>query len=84
MEESPQQIIRNMHAVGLDLKKWVDKNLLKFSARRPNLYGLETHLAAMHREVNDFKPHGVVVDSTDERGSRRGRAFHDTALGGLS
>jgi circadian clock protein KaiC len=62
MEESPQQIIRNMHAVGLDLKKWADKNLLKFSARRPNLYGLETHLAAMHREVNDFVPDGVVVD----------------------
>jgi circadian clock protein KaiC len=62
MEESPQQIIRNMHAVGLDLKKWADKNLLKFSARRPNLYGLETHLAAMHREVNDFEPDGVVVD----------------------
>ena len=46
-----QQIIRNMRAVGLDLGKWVDKKLLKFSARRPNLYGLETHLAAMHREL---------------------------------
>ena len=62
MEESPQQIIRNMRAVGLDLGKWVDKKLLKFSARRPNLYGLETHLAAMHREVNVFEPAGVVVD----------------------
>jgi circadian clock protein KaiC len=62
MEESPQQIIRNMHAVGLDLAKWVDKKLLRFSARRPNLYGLETHLAAMHRDVNDFEPAGVVVD----------------------
>ena len=62
MEESPQQIIRNMRAVGLDLAKWVDKKLLKFSARRPNLYGLETHLAAMHRDVKDFEPAGVVVD----------------------
>jgi circadian clock protein KaiC len=62
MEESPQQIIRNMRAVGIDLKKWVDKKLLKFSARRPNLYGLETHLAAMHRDVSDFDPAGVVVD----------------------
>ena len=62
MEESPQQIIRNMRAVGLDLGKWVDKKLLKFSARRPNLYGLETHLAAMHRDVNVFEPAGVVVD----------------------
>ncbi len=62
MEESPQQIIRNMRAVGLDLAKWVDKKLLKFSARRPNLYGLETHLAAMHRDVDEFEPNGVVVD----------------------
>jgi circadian clock protein KaiC len=62
MEESPQQIIRNMRAVGLDLGKWVDKKLLKFSARRPNLYGLETHLAAMHRDIDEFEPHGVVVD----------------------
>ena len=62
MEESPQQIVRNMRSVGLDLDKWVGKKLLKFSARRPNLYGLETHLAAMHREVRDFDPAGVVID----------------------
>jgi circadian clock protein KaiC len=62
MEESPQQIVRNMRSVGLDLDKWVDKKLLKFSARRPNLYGLETHLAAMHRDVGDFDPAGVVID----------------------
>jgi len=62
MEESPQQIVRNMRSVGLNLDKWVDKKLLKFSARRPNLYGLETHLAAMHREVRDFDPAGVVID----------------------
>lgn len=62
MEESPAQIMRNMKSIGLDLKKWVDKGLLKFSARRPNLYGLETHLAAMHREVREFNPSAVVVD----------------------
>lgn len=62
MEESPQQIIRNMKSVGLDLQQWVDRGLLRFSARRPNLYGLETHLAAMHREVKEFDPAAVVVD----------------------
>jgi circadian clock protein KaiC len=62
MEESPQQIVRNMRSIGLDLQKWVDKGLLRFSARRPNLYGLETHLAAMHREVSEFDPAAVVVD----------------------
>ena len=62
MEESPQQIVRNMRSIGLDLQKWVNKGLLSFSARRPNLYGLETHLAAMHREVRDFDPTAVVID----------------------
>lgn len=62
MEESPHQVTRNMRSIGLDLQRWVDKKLLKFSARRPNLYGLETHLAAMHRDVSDFDPAAVVLD----------------------
>jgi circadian clock protein KaiC len=62
MEESPQQIVRNMKSVGLDLRKWVAKGLLQFSAKRPTLFGLETHLAAMHREVIRFEPAAVIVD----------------------
>ena len=62
MEESPQQIIRNMKSVGLNLQKWVTKGLLQFSAKRPSLFGLETHLAAMHREVMRFDPAVVIVD----------------------
>jgi circadian clock protein KaiC len=62
MEESPLQIMRNMRSVGIDLKKWVDKGLLNFRARRPNLYGLETHLASMHRDVAELQPAAVVID----------------------
>jgi circadian clock protein KaiC len=62
MEESPHQIIRNMRSVGIDLQRWIDKGLLNFKARRPNLYGLETHLAAMHRDVAEFQPAAVVID----------------------
>jgi circadian clock protein KaiC len=62
MEESPQQIIRNMRSVGLNLQKWVAEGLLRFSAKRPSLFGLETHLAAIHREVTHFKPAVVIVD----------------------
>ena len=62
MEESPAQIVRNMRSVGIDLQKWVDKKLLRFNARRPSLFGLETHLATMYRDVNDFEPVAVVVD----------------------
>ena len=62
MEESPRQIIRNMHSVGIELQKWVDKKLLRFSARRPSLFGLETHLATMYRDVTDFNPTAVAID----------------------
>jgi circadian clock protein KaiC len=62
MEESPRQIIRNMHSIGIELQKWVDKALLRFSARRPSLFGLETHLATMYRDVTDFDPTAVVID----------------------
>jgi circadian clock protein KaiC len=62
MEESPHQVIRNMRSIGMDLQKWVDKNLLRFSARRPSLFGLETHLATMYRDVTDFDPAAVIVE----------------------
>ena len=62
MEESPSQIIRNMRSIGMNLQKWVDKKLLRFSARRPTLFGLETHLATMYRDVTNFDPTAVVID----------------------
>jgi circadian clock protein KaiC len=62
MEESPHQIIRNMRSIGINLQKWLDKKLLRFSARRPSLFGLETHLATMYRDVTDFDPAAVVID----------------------
>jgi circadian clock protein KaiC len=62
MEESPGQIVRNMRSVGIDLEKWVERKLLRFSARRPSLFGLETHLATMYRDVSDFDPTAVIID----------------------
>ncbi|HXS67330.1 MAG TPA: circadian clock protein KaiC [Candidatus Polarisedimenticolia bacterium] len=61
-EESPQQIIRNMRSIGLNLEPWVKKGLLQFHSSRPTLYGLETHLAVMHKIVKEFQPRAVVVD----------------------
>jgi len=61
-EESPQQIIRNMESIGIDLQKHVDKGNLKFHASRPTLYGLEMHLVAIHKAIKKFKPDVVVLD----------------------
>jgi circadian clock protein KaiC len=61
-EESPQQMIRNMGAAGINLQRWHDKGLLRFHADRPNRHGLETHLLEMHQAVEIFDPDIVVVD----------------------
>jgi circadian clock protein KaiC len=36
--------------------------MLNIKAARPTLYGLEFHLATMHRDVDEVKPAVVVVD----------------------
>jgi circadian clock protein KaiC len=61
-EESPDQIIRNMRSIGIDLGRCSRKNLLRFHAVRPNIYGLEMHLVAIHDLVADFKPSAIVID----------------------
>ena len=61
-EESPNQIIRNMSSIGLDLDRWVKKGLLKFHSARPSLYGLEMHLVTFHKVIDAFSPQVFVVD----------------------
>jgi circadian clock protein KaiC len=61
-EESPNQLMRNMLSIGIKLETWVQKGLLQFQATRPTNYGLEMHLAATHKAVNNFKPHIVILD----------------------
>jgi circadian clock protein KaiC len=62
LEESPQQMIRNMRSAGIDLQRWADKGLLKFYADRPNRHGLERHLLEMHNAVEAHDPDVVILD----------------------
>ncbi|GAA4740536.1 circadian clock protein KaiC [Flavisolibacter ginsenosidimutans] len=61
-EESPQQIVRNMLSIGIDLKQHIDKGLLEMHAARPTLNGLEMHLVAIHKHIKRFKPRAVILD----------------------
>ncbi|MHB1261631.1 MAG: circadian clock protein KaiC [Thermoplasmatota archaeon] len=61
-EESPQTLVRDMRSVGIDLDRWVRKGLLVLRAVRTNSQGLEAHLAAMGREMQEFKPKAVAID----------------------
>ena len=61
-EESPQQIVRNLQSIGIDLQPYIDADMLRFNASRPTLNGLEMHLVTIHKLVRKFKPKVVVLD----------------------
>jgi circadian clock protein KaiC len=61
-EESPQQLIRNMRSIGLDLGRWVKKGLLHIEAARRSAFGLEMHLVRMHHLLAEYKANVVVID----------------------
>jgi circadian clock protein KaiC len=65
-EESEAEIVRNMSSVGIELKQWVGAGLLQFQCSRPSLLGLEAHLFAMQKFVNEFDPAVVVMDPVSE------------------
>ncbi|MGE5447724.1 MAG: circadian clock protein KaiC [Bacteroidales bacterium] len=62
MEESPEQIIRNMRSIGIDFEPWLKKGLIQFQSRRPTFFGLETFLTEMHKAIVEFKPLLVIID----------------------
>jgi len=51
-----------MRSVGIDLEPWVHQGLLHIHAQRPTAYGLEAHLVAMYRLIDQWQPHVVVTD----------------------
>lgn len=62
MEESYQQILRNMRSIGLELQPWVDNGKLLFYNARPTVFGLEMHLAMLHKLIGHHRPKAIIVD----------------------
>jgi len=61
-EESPSQIRRDTHSIGLRLEPCVKRGRPRWRAARRSLDGLEMHLATMVKEIATFQPHVVAVD----------------------
>ena len=61
-EESADQLVRNVGSAGIDLQTPMKTGLLHFNATRATVYGLETHLAVLQRELDRFQPTVAVVD----------------------
>ena len=62
LEESPEQVLRNMRSLGLDLQPWVEAGLLRIWAARPATIGLETHLAILAELIEEKTPSVAVID----------------------
>ena len=61
-EEAPDQVLRNMRSVGLDLHHWVESGQLQIWGARPSAYGLEPHLAIFEELLDESRPDCVVLD----------------------
>lgn len=61
-EESPQQLVRNMKSVGVDLQKFLDNGTLQIHSSRPSLNGLELHLLTLRKLIKEFKPTTIIID----------------------
>jgi circadian clock protein KaiC len=61
-EQSEAEIVRNMLCVGIDLRPWVEADLLKFHCFRPALLGLEAELLMLQKSVHAFEPTVVIKD----------------------
>jgi circadian clock protein KaiC len=61
-EESPDQIVRNMSSIGLNLERARQRGLLRIHSVRPTHFGLDMHLAVMQRLIEEFEPRVVIAD----------------------
>ncbi len=61
-EEAPNQIIRNLHSIGIALDPVIQSGLLQFYYARPTLQNLELHFIAIKEVINELKPSVVILD----------------------
>jgi circadian clock protein KaiC len=62
LEETPEQLLRNMRSIGLELHSYRESGLLKIVPSRPSLFGLERHLVSIHKHTDEFEPSVLVID----------------------
>ena len=62
-EESPEQLVRNLRSVGIDLWPYMESGLLTIWAERATAQGLEEHLGRLESLLDDFQPSVAAIDS---------------------
>ncbi len=62
-EESREQLFRNAAGWGVDFNEMEADGLLRVVCEYPEAAALEDHLIRIKKEINDFQPHRVAIDS---------------------
>ena len=62
-EESREQLLRNAKGWGIDYEQMEREGILKIVCRYPETMGLETHFVNMKKQIDEWKPERVVIDS---------------------
>jgi len=62
-EESRPQLVRNALSWGVDFAEWERQGLLRMVCQYPEAQGLEGHLYTIQREIDQFGPTRLVLDS---------------------
>lgn len=81
-EESREQLTRNAAGWGMDFEKLEQEGKLKIICRYPESMSMEDHLLLMKKEILDYKPTRIAVDSLSalERVTN-GKAFREFVIG---
>ncbi len=62
-EESRPQLLRNAQSWGVTFQEWERAGLLRMVCQYPEAQGLEGHLFTIQREIEQFRPKRLVLDS---------------------
>jgi circadian clock protein KaiC len=81
-EESRKQLTRNAAGWGMDFEKLEQKGKLIIICRYPESVPVEDHLLLMEKEITDYKPTRIAVDSLSalER-MTNGKSFREFVIG---
>ncbi len=61
-EETPNQLLRNMESIGINLQPYITAGKLHFYYARPTLQNLELHFLAIKERIDQLKPSAIILD----------------------
>jgi circadian clock protein KaiC len=61
-EETPNQLMRNMNSIGIELTPFIDSGHLHFYYARPTLQNLELHFMSIKDNIDKTNPSVILLD----------------------